>query len=508
MPLGTLHLTLPDRQTRDFVVEQASLGVGRDLGNELVIDDASIARRHARLTFEANRLVVEDLGSSQGTFIGSQRLEANTPSLVPAGEPVWLGEVELVYSPSAAPAANATPGELAAGTPARAAGSAPAAPPPIEASLEGPARPVAPGSTTTAELTLGNRGPVVDELTVHVSGVPAAWVQLSNDRVALLPGAHEQVTLSFQPPQHAESVAADHRFTLTVVSREHRTGVNVHGVVQVLPYAGLVLNLQPLRSARDFQVEAHNQGNTPVSLTLSGSDDEGSLLFNFSQRALTLPPGQSQPVELVVTPKVAPRVGTRETRPFTIVAQPDEAGGDGLEARASGQLIIRPPIPIWLIPIAVILALCVCISGTFAYFRLCPAYFPSGPFCPASARPVINVLSATPAEVDTGSTVVIAWDVSNAERVELIAPQSETVEPSGLRAYTLASNTTFILRATNAAGSVDESVSVLVRGTGPSIESFTATPGVYTVGETDTIVLSWTTHVEEVRRQLLRPVAR
>jgi hypothetical protein len=113
------------------------------------------------------------------------------------------------------------------------------------------------------------------------------------------------------------------------------------------------------------------------------------------------------------------------------------------------------------------------------------------PLCPAGARPVINVFSATPAEVDRGGSVVIAWDVSNADSVQLISPVQNTLPPSGLQTFNIDAPTTFTLRATNFAGSVDQSVTVSVRQAPPVIQSFTVTPGVITAGQTERVVLSW-----------------
>lgn len=495
MPLGTLRITLPDWQTREVTVQQAALSVGRDADNDVVIDDPSVSRRHARLTFEAGRLVVEDLGSSHGTYLADQRLEPNTPSLVPANVPVRLADVEILYQPPLAYQATQNvndPAQPQAQAPTQRAGAAQPPAPPVQATLAGPTQPVAPGGTTTANLTIYNRGPVVDEFVVRVSGVPAEWVQLSKDRVPLLPNAHEQVLVTIQPPRRAEALATEHRFTLTVLSREHRTGVNVSGVVKVLPYQGLALTLQPVRSARDFQAVVVNQGNAPVTLSFRGSDDTRSLTYHFAQPALTLEAGQTASVGLSVTPRAAPNIGTRETRALSIFARPTNLPG-GEEVSTAGQLILRPAIPIWLIPVVVILLLCGCISSAYAYVSLCPNYFATAPLCPAGAPPVINVFTATPTEVERGSAVVIAWDVSNAQTVELVLPAPETLEASGLRTYTLNDSTTFVLRATSFDVSVEQAISVTVRSTQPVIASFTATPGVITAGQTDSIVLSWTT---------------
>jgi pSer/pThr/pTyr-binding forkhead associated (FHA) protein len=487
---GALRIIMPDGQSTQYSLDQPTITVGRSSDNQLVIEDGTVSRRHARLSVESGRLMIEDLGSANGTYIGGQRLAANTPSLVSDDQPVRVGDVVLRFvAPAPVEAARAF-GQAADGT-LPPPGSAAHSGPPVNVSLVGPAQPVAPGSVTTANLTIQNRGTVVDEFAVRVSGMPANWVRFNKDRVPLLPGAQEQVVITFQPPRRAEAVATDHRFTISVISREHRTGVNVQGTLKVLPYQGFVVNLQPVRSRRDFQVVAHNQGNSPVTYALNAVDDEHSLLYQFGQALLTLQPGETQNIALAVSPKVKPRIGARETRGFSVVAQPlDQPGAP--EVRAAGQLVIRPPIPIWLVPLVILLSLCLCITSAYAYFRLCPTYLPDGPFCPAGAVPIINFFTATPSEVERGGTVVIAWDVSNAETVQLTSPVQNTLGLSGLETFNIDQNTTFTLRATNFAGSVDQSITVFVRGSAPVVETFSANPGVITSGQTDRVVLSWT----------------
>ena len=236
MKFGALRIKMPDGKAREVPIDQPSLSVGRAQGNDLILEDNSVSRRHARLTVESGRLMIEDLGSANGTFIGSQRIPANTSSLVPEDQLVRLGDVELRYG--APPPVEA---EQSVGPPAgedKPATAAAPSGPPVNISLVGPAQPVVPGSVGTASLTLQNRGAVVDELIIRISGVPGDWYRLTKDRVPLLPNAQEQVTITFQPPRRADAVAADHRFVVTVISREHGTSANAQGTLKVLPKRG------------------------------------------------------------------------------------------------------------------------------------------------------------------------------------------------------------------------------------------------------------------------------
>src|SRR4030095_10901193 len=73
-----------------FTLEGDQLTIGRDSVNEVVINDAEISRRHARLPFQGGKYVLEDLGSTNGTFVNGQRLAG--PRVLKPGEVVSFGE--------------------------------------------------------------------------------------------------------------------------------------------------------------------------------------------------------------------------------------------------------------------------------------------------------------------------------------------------------------------------------------------------------------------------------
>jgi predicted component of type VI protein secretion system len=79
-----------------FTLEGDQLTIGRDSANEIVINDAEVSRRHARLTFQGGKYVLEDLGSTNGTFVNGQRLAG--PRVLKPGEVVSFGEqIVLVF---------------------------------------------------------------------------------------------------------------------------------------------------------------------------------------------------------------------------------------------------------------------------------------------------------------------------------------------------------------------------------------------------------------------------
>ncbi len=76
--------------------------LGRDITNDIVINDPEVSRHHMRLTRGAGGFTVEDLGSTNGTFVNGQRLTGARP--LRPGDMIGLGEtVTLAYEMAAAP---------------------------------------------------------------------------------------------------------------------------------------------------------------------------------------------------------------------------------------------------------------------------------------------------------------------------------------------------------------------------------------------------------------------
>jgi pSer/pThr/pTyr-binding forkhead associated (FHA) protein len=80
--------------------------IGRDLANEVVINDPEVSRKHARIFIQGVNIVIEDLGSTNGTSINGQRLMG--PYVLRPGEIITFGEHIALLFESVVLDANAT----------------------------------------------------------------------------------------------------------------------------------------------------------------------------------------------------------------------------------------------------------------------------------------------------------------------------------------------------------------------------------------------------------------
>lgn len=115
--------------------------LGRDVTNDIPLGDAEISRQHSRLTRTPGGMVLEDLGSTNGTFVNGDRL--TSPRVLQPGDLVGLGENVTLTFESTSPDAAATVMGAARGAPPRPATPRPAAPlpPPVMAAPAAPAEP-------------------------------------------------------------------------------------------------------------------------------------------------------------------------------------------------------------------------------------------------------------------------------------------------------------------------------------------------------------------------------
>lgn len=93
MPKLTLLLGRRTMQVYDF--KQESIVIGRDPGVDVLIDNPSVSRRHAEIRLGDEGWMVEDLGSSNGTFIRGTKIQG--PQSIGLGDEIGFGKFSIVF---------------------------------------------------------------------------------------------------------------------------------------------------------------------------------------------------------------------------------------------------------------------------------------------------------------------------------------------------------------------------------------------------------------------------
>lgn len=76
--------------------------IGRAPGAQFVVDAPLVSRIHCRLTAQADGgLLIEDLGSTNGTYVNGARVDGPTP--LDAADTLKVGRVEFEVSRATAP---------------------------------------------------------------------------------------------------------------------------------------------------------------------------------------------------------------------------------------------------------------------------------------------------------------------------------------------------------------------------------------------------------------------
>lgn len=69
--------------------------LGRDLDNDVVLQDATISGRHAVVSLSDGEWWIEDLGSTNGTLVNGRPAGGHTPLLMRTGDVLQVGAVRL-----------------------------------------------------------------------------------------------------------------------------------------------------------------------------------------------------------------------------------------------------------------------------------------------------------------------------------------------------------------------------------------------------------------------------
>jgi len=83
---------IPEQPDETPLSQTKILTIGRQAGVQLLLDEATISRRHAEISYANGQYILQDLGSSNGTFVNDLRLEPASTYVLKANDVVRVGK--------------------------------------------------------------------------------------------------------------------------------------------------------------------------------------------------------------------------------------------------------------------------------------------------------------------------------------------------------------------------------------------------------------------------------
>ncbi|MGB5397744.1 MAG: FHA domain-containing protein, partial [Gammaproteobacteria bacterium] len=99
--MAKLVLTFNGTPVSDYALDKEIITIGRKSDNDIHIDNLAVSGHHAKILTILNDSFIEDLGSTNGTFINGNKI---TKHALQPGEVIVIGKHELKYINEAADA--------------------------------------------------------------------------------------------------------------------------------------------------------------------------------------------------------------------------------------------------------------------------------------------------------------------------------------------------------------------------------------------------------------------
>ncbi len=91
---GKLILINPNGTCQEFVLAKSNVSMGRNITNDIVLNDVRVSRNHARLECGPTGVILTDMGSSNGTRVNGMRVDRAT---LKPDDTISFGEQQIKY---------------------------------------------------------------------------------------------------------------------------------------------------------------------------------------------------------------------------------------------------------------------------------------------------------------------------------------------------------------------------------------------------------------------------
>lgn len=351
----------------------------------------------------------------------------------------------------------------------------------IQVELSAADVPIEPGGTAQLAVTITNKQAHDDHVFIEIEGIDVEWYALPVPAVNVAAGQSQVARVLFRIARSSQCQAGTYPFVVRARGMETGEAGVQQATLTIKPYSALQVELTPKRAASSFMRRAvpfdlrvSNLGNHEETLDLFASDPEDGCAYEFETDRLSLGPGKSQLVPLVIEPVTKPILGS--SRLFGFVATARSVADSYVSASANGQLERKAMLS----PLVFLIALLMLIAGGgYAIFHPRPV--------------VVQSFEASAPEVRSGDEVTLRWVAANIGQAYIQPDNIPVRDPIGSVKVHPTLPTDYKLIAKGSGPDVVKTVHVnviaLPKPKKPQITEFASDRS--TVHQGDTVMLHW-----------------
>lgn len=404
MPYGRLDVFWPDGKFESYLLDTATVSVGRSNGSTIVLDTDTISRYHFSITNEDDQITVADMDSANGTFVDGVKLNANETRNLHGGEELQIGHLRMIYHAI---------DDKTTSTQAILDDTQRFVREDVGFSIEvyGPEISVPPGSNTSVEVSVFNNTEEDQRYTVQLRGLPAGWARINRPELLVRANESSPVLINFKPTRRSDTAPGDYLTTIIIALKDDPDKkIEAAVTFTVLPFTGFGVALAtPKVTAYDnFKLHVHNQGSVGLPIFITGRSKDESLLFKIPQSQLILAAGDRQVVQGSIQARDRRLFGAPQEHHFDLLVRSrDEAN---FLTAVPGTYLAEAVLPRW--AAYTLAATGVAIAALLLIAVILILQVPP-------PEPQVVAFNAATTEIRRGETLTVNWQVEDAQTVNL-----------------------------------------------------------------------------------------
>jgi predicted component of type VI protein secretion system len=277
--------------------------VGRMPDNDIVLDDPSISRKHARIEWNGQRVKIVDLATKSGTLLNSQPVAAESPQTWQPGQEVRIGSFTLRLSLGSSGTVNVTiPSEFQHLM-------------------------LTPGVAIDVPVTVQNRRMAPDTFMITIDEWPANWIADPVQPVVVKAGTQASTSIRLLVPEGAVREAGSYSVKICAIGQNRPDSLDTTTALwRIIPAArpAVQVAIDPERGqgreqAR-FILKLTNSQSQSIDVMLSAQDEKQQLAYSFAQSRLSIGPSATVDVAMTVRSSGGRVFGGALTHTFTVSA--------------------------------------------------------------------------------------------------------------------------------------------------------------------------------------------